>query len=177
MPLLKNGDFGTDPWVEIEDDAPLPAQQPVIVPLARLQREDRDRLVRRAYPLGVKLTPDDPIEAIEDWLGHLDLVALEFPKFTDGRAYSSAQILRQRYGFKGEIRAVGDVLVDQYQFMRRCGFNTFLIVEGRPMESWRKAQVDMTLVYQADDASYVEPGPALSIFEARRHRRAAVAAE
>lgn len=170
MPLLKNGDFGADPWIEIDDEAPLPPR-PAIISLKRLQSDDAAALRRSTYPLGVRLSPEDPIEALEDWTNDLDLVALEFPKFTDGRAFSSASILRERYGFRGEIRAVGDVLVDQYQFMRRCGFDAFLIREGRALESWAKAKVDMTLAYQTDNPILDHRPQAQSIFEARRQRR------
>ncbi len=77
--------------------------------------------------LGVILDPDDPLDEIIPDLQHLKMIVLNFPKFTDGRAYSTAQLLRGRLGFKGELRAVGDVLFDQLQLMQRCGFTAFEI--------------------------------------------------
>ncbi len=178
MPLLKKGSFGPDPWTRVDDEAPLPADRPVIVSLARLLGEADAAFFERSHSVGVFLQAGDDVEALADYLGRLGLIALEFPKFSDGRAFSSARILRQQHRFAGEIRAVGDVLVDQYQFMLRCGFDAFEIAEGRPLQSWKKAQVAMTLAYQSDDA---EPsgtgGPAQSIFEARRRAHASLAAE
>jgi uncharacterized protein (DUF934 family) len=76
------------------------------------------------------------------------VIALEFPKFGDGRAYSYARLLRERYGFRGELRAVGNVLRDQALFMLRCGFDAFEVTEGTPIEGWREALGEISVVYQ-----------------------------
>ena len=76
------------------------------------------------------------------------MVALEFPKFRDGRAYSTARLLRERYGFAGELRAVGDVLRDQFLFMHRCGFDAFEVADEQAVAAWRKAIAEFTVFYQ-----------------------------
>ncbi len=172
MPLHKNGEFTDDTWHVVDDESPLEPGRASIVSFDRLLGEAD--LSAFDGPLGVTLRPGEPVEKLEPLLDQLALVALEFPKFTDGRAYSSAKILRERFGFKGEIRAVGDVLVDQYQFMLRCGFDAFEIAKGRPLESWSKANVAMSLAYQADGSS--RHGPTQSIFESRRQARNSLAA-
>lgn len=74
---------------------------------------------------GVWLGPDDEPEAVLPWLADIPLIAIRFPVFTDGRGYSLARLLRSRYGYTGELRAVGDVLRDQLYFLQRCGFDAF----------------------------------------------------
>src|SRR3546814_2142105 len=84
---------------------------------------DLERLRGHNGRLGLRLKSDQSPAGIAEDLGHFQLVALEFPRFGDGRAYSYARLLRERYGFKGELRAVGNVLRDQFLFMLRCGFD------------------------------------------------------
>ena len=86
-------------------------------------------------------------------LPRIAVVALAFPGYRDGRAYTSARILRERYGFKGEVRAVGDVLREQAQFMVRCGFDAFTPADGSSPEEWAAAAGRFRHVYQraADD--------------------------
>lgn len=74
-------------------------------------------------PVGVILPNDTDIEVLEADAAKLSLVALQFPKWTDGRAYTQAHILRSRFRFQGEIRATGDVLVDMMPLLKRCGFD------------------------------------------------------
>ena len=76
------------------------------------------------------------------------MIALEFPKFTDGRSYSHARLLRDRYGFTGELRAVGNVLRDQFQFMLRCGFDSLEVAEARQIEGWAEAVSEIEGFYQ-----------------------------
>ena len=105
---------------DVSDDAA------VLVPLA-LWKSERDGLIARTALIGVKLAPnDDPAELAAD-VSRLALIAIEFPKFTDGRGYSIARLLRERYGYRGKLRAVGDVLHDQLFYMLRCGFDSFAI--------------------------------------------------
>jgi uncharacterized protein (DUF934 family) len=73
---------------------------------------------------------------------------LHFPKFTDGRAYSQARLLRERLKYTGEIRATGQVLPDQLNFMRRCGFDAFVLAKGDPLDAWRMANETFSGVYQ-----------------------------
>jgi uncharacterized protein (DUF934 family) len=124
MSLLKNGEQLQDSWVSIADDAALPDHGAVIVSASRWESENA-ALKARATPLGVRLGVDASLDVIADDLPHIELVALAFPAFTDGRAYSIARILRDKYAYKGEIRAAGNVLRDQLAFMVRCGFDSF----------------------------------------------------
>jgi uncharacterized protein (DUF934 family) len=107
-----------------------PARGDVIVPLA-LWLERREAF--RAYPgkLGVWLDANEGPELIEADVQRFDLIAVNFPKFGDGRGYSIARLLRERYGYKGELRAIGDVLHDHLHFMKQCGFDAFLLREDQ----------------------------------------------
>lgn len=99
--------------------------------------------------LGVVLGPtDDPAELAPD-LARLGLIAVQFPSFTDGRGYSTARILRERLGFRGELRAVGDVLRDQLFLMARCGFDTFALRADQDVVGCLKAFADFSVRYQA----------------------------
>ena len=124
MALIKNKKIVPDTWEYIDNDLPIPSEGQIIVSLTRWQTE-RHQLTRRKGTLGIRLTSEESAETIADDLTFFDLVALEFPTFKDGRAYSTARLLRERYHYKGELRAVGEVLRDQLQFMLRCGFDAF----------------------------------------------------
>ena len=124
MPLIKHDGLAADPWVSLGDDDVLPGNAPIIVSVERW-RAERDVLVGRGGALGIRLAAEDSPAEIAADLERFQLVALDFPKFTDGRAYSTARLLRERYGFKGEVRATGQVLRDQLLFMWRCGFDAF----------------------------------------------------
>jgi uncharacterized protein (DUF934 family) len=124
MPLVENGRIVEDRYVRVADDAPLPDRVPVIVSAKRFLA-DAAALVRRDGSLGVIWPNDRRVAELEPWLGHLALIALVFPKFKDGRAYSQARLLRETYGFGGMLRATGDVLRDQFHFLVRAGFNSF----------------------------------------------------
>ncbi len=164
MPLLKGGVLVEDRWVHVGDTDELPAEGPVIVGLKRWWRE-RERLIMRGGPLGVWLTAEQTPSELGDDLEFLDLVALDFPAFTDGRSYSNARRLRERYGFEGELRATGDVLRDQYLFLERCGFDALEVKAGETAETWRQAVHAITTPMQpaADGAE-----PAISLRERRR---------
>src|SRR5262245_66502475 len=118
--LLSRGPKGELPEV--------PAQGDVIVPLA-LWLARRDDLLSRAEAgtLGVWLDSNEGPEAIADDLQRFAVIAVNFPKFGDGRGYSIARLLRERYGYKGELRAIGDVLHDFVYFMKQCGFDAFAL--------------------------------------------------
>jgi uncharacterized protein (DUF934 family) len=140
MPLLKGGRFVQDGWRELaHGEAVPPTSGRVVIPFARLAGE-AEALAAFEGELGVRLEPKERVEGLEPWLPRLGLVALSFPAFGDGRALSAARILRQRYRFAGEVRAVGEVLVDQHQFMRQCGFDAFEITGGRALAGWRGAE-------------------------------------
>lgn len=95
----------------------------------------------------VLLHPDDDPQVLQPWLDSLPLIALQFPRFSDGRAYSQAYLLRARHGFEGELRAVGDVLRDQLAAMRHCGFSSFAIREDKSAEEALKGLEVFDLIY------------------------------
>lgn len=147
MRLYKNGAFVDDAWRMIGDDE-VSGDGPSILSLKAWLALGTD-LGGSNAPLGVKLEAGEMIDGLLPGLDRLSLVALSFPKFGDGRAFSKASMLRGQYGFKGEIRAVGDVLWDQLQLMRRCGFDAFAIENEptiRALESGKPAF--MTEFYQ-----------------------------
>jgi len=147
MPLIKNGAFVEDPYAIVTDDAPMPANG-AIVSLARFRR-DRESLLARNTPLGVKLASSEPPDALGEDVQRLSVVALEFPKFRDGRGFSWARMLRTRLGYEGEIRAVGDYLYDQIAFMHRVGIDAFQVRENFTLAEFRRALDEITDVYQA----------------------------
>jgi uncharacterized protein (DUF934 family) len=147
MPLVKDNALVDDPFVTVPEGGEVPSGGAVLVPLS-IWRERREELLERGTPLGVRLKSDESPELIADDLPHLALVALEFPKFRDGRAYSYARILRERYRYGGEVRAVGEVLMEQLHFMLRTGFDGFEIVDPNPLEAYRTALADFTVWYQ-----------------------------
>jgi uncharacterized protein (DUF934 family) len=121
MALWKDAAFQDDAFATLADDAPLP-DAAVLVSLKRFLAE-REALFDRSTPLGVILQPADRLDAIGEDLPRLAVLALAFPKFGDGRAFSLARLARERYGFSGELRAVGDILFDRIAYMQRCGFD------------------------------------------------------
>jgi uncharacterized protein (DUF934 family) len=147
MPLIKNGGFVADPWRHIEDGAPLPADAPATVSWKRWSSE-REILVGHNGRLGLRLPNDVPPLSLAQDAPRFDLIALAFPKFIDGRAFSQARLLRSRCGFTGELRATGDVLRDQLLFMQRCGIDAFEVSERAIAEDWLAALDDFDLFYQ-----------------------------
>ena len=147
MPLIRATGVVDDPWLFVPDEEPLPDTGAVIVTLARWQA-NRDQLTARPTPLGLRLKSDQPPSLIAGDIERFDVIALEFPKFTNGRAYSSARLLRERYGFRGELRAVGNVLRDQLAFMRRCGFDSYEIPQQVDAAAWLASLGGISVVYQ-----------------------------
>lgn len=147
MPLIKNGQLVADPWQAIGNEDPLPEDAHALISLERWQ-EDKEVLKVRTAGLGLQLRSDQSLPQVSADLPSFSLIALEFPKFTDGRAYSNARLLRERYSFSGELRAVGNVLRDQLLFMQRCGFDAFELPEDAPVEAWLKALEDFSVWYQ-----------------------------
>lgn len=146
MPLIKGGRFVTDPWRAVADEEPLPDVPKTSVSWERWTRE-RDALVASGAELGVRLPNDVAPAKLAPDLGRLQLVVLFFPRFTDGRAYSQARLLR-RLGYQGELRADGNVLRDQLLFMRRCGFDSFAVSERAHFEGWLQAFREFDVFYQ-----------------------------
>jgi uncharacterized protein (DUF934 family) len=148
MEIIKNEAVVSDPYRQIPDSTPLPPpSEDVIVSLSRF-RAERDTLIARSGRLGVRVPGDlDPGE-IEDDLRHLDVIAIELPKFTDGRAFSTGRLLRERLGYEGEIRAVGHFIRDQIFYLHRVGFDAFQLPEGRDPHDGLAAFRELTVQYQ-----------------------------
>jgi uncharacterized protein (DUF934 family) len=147
MALIKDGKLVADAFVDASAAAAVPAAGPVIVTVEQWQTQ-RAELLARGAPLGIRLHSDQSPELIAADLSHFALVALEFPKFRDGRAYSYARLLRERYGFKGELRAVGEVLLEQLFFMLRTGFDAFELQSADPLGDYRTALAEFSVWYQ-----------------------------
>jgi len=128
-----------------DDEAPPPGD--VIVSFTRFQAEG-DALLSQGRAVGVRLTAEESVDDLAYDLPRIGVVALEFPKYRDGRAYTGARLLRERYHYTGEIRAVGDVLREQALFMVRCGFDGFEPADGSSPQQWADAAGRYRHVYQ-----------------------------
>ena len=152
MALIKDRKPAADNWRLLEPGAdgalpPLPPAGDVIVPLA-LWQASRDALVSRRGRVGVWLAGEhDPADIAAD-LDHLHLIAVRFVSFTDGRGYSTARLLRERYGWRGELRAIGDIQRDQVFYLTRCGFDALALREGEDVETALAAFNDFSEAYQ-----------------------------
>lgn len=149
--IIKRDQVVDDTWHLLPKDATLDGlsnSDDVIVPLG-LWLEHAHALKARDGGLGVWLDSDEEVEAIADDLGAFQVVALNFPVFTDGRHFSSARLLRERYAYKGEVRAIGDVLRDQLFMMRRCGFDAYAVRADRDPYDALQSLTDFSVCYQA----------------------------
>lgn len=147
--LIDRNGRRADDWVVFNGDASsVKAGASVLLPLD-VFREYRDRWLTHDGRLGVLLSPSDDPAAIAGDLGRLALVAVDFPSFTDGRGYSIGRLLRDRYHYQGELRAVGDVLRDQLFLLARVGFDTFVLRDDQDVDACVKAFGDFSEAYQA----------------------------
>jgi phosphoadenosine phosphosulfate reductase len=124
MPLWKNGGFVEDSWQIVADDAPVPDGAPAIIGVKRW-REERPALAARNAPLGLLIAPGSKWDDVGGDLARFPVIAVTIPKYADGRAFSIARLLRERDGYAGEIRAIGDYIIDQVPLMRRVGIDAF----------------------------------------------------
>jgi uncharacterized protein (DUF934 family) len=154
--IIKDGRVVADAWEIVrlaEGEPPEAAIIPetnAIVPLSVWQAR-REELIGRpgGRPIGVWLGSGEAPEAIAADLAHFAVVAVDFPKFTDGRGYSTARLLRERYGYTGELRAIGDVLQDQLYFMKRCGFDAYAVRADKDIDAALAGLADFDESYQA----------------------------
>ena len=137
-----------DTFAHLADDEAPAVEGDLIVSFARFQA-DGDRWLAGGRRVGVRLKPDEAVEGLAYDLPRIAVVALDFPKFRDGRPLSAAALLRARYGYAGEIRAVGDVLRDLAKDMVRCGFDTFEPADGSTPEQWAASAFRFRHVYQS----------------------------
>lgn len=156
--IIKNREVVDDRWHLLPKDATLetvPNCDDVIIPL-NLWLEHGTALRGRDGGLGVWLDADEEPEAIAGDLDKFQVIAVNFPAFTDGRGFSSARLLRERFGYKGEVRAIGDVLRDQLFFMQSCGFDAYAIRADRDPHAALAGLDDFSEVYQT---SVTQPQP------------------
>lgn len=168
MRIIRDRTIQTDDWrlsPELDGNADSSAGSgPLMVSLSRLV-EEAEALFEGDNDIGVLLGPEDDLSEVEPYLSRLALVAIEFPKFTEGRGYSQARLLRNRFGFQGELRAVGDISRDRLAFLERCGFNAFVLRSGESLEAALPAFSEISLRYQpAEDGA--------DTIGSLRHRRA-----
>lgn len=146
MPLVKKGEEIANEWMHVADGAALPDHTKVTVSLSRFLALKQE-LGNEPGPEGVRLAPDDDPAKLEPYLGELGLIEVAFPKYTDGRGFSQAQLLRRRFGFGGELRAVGHVLRDQIFYMHRSGFDAYETARATVSEV-QEALAEYSEVYQ-----------------------------
>lgn len=136
--IILDKKIANDDWTLVADDALLTEAKEVInySRWANAEGAEKDALIakRDSGSLGIQLNAGDTADLLASDSKSFALINVEFPKFADGRGYSAARLLRERYGFKGQLRAVGDVLFDQLFFMMRCGFNAMAMREDQDLE-------------------------------------------
>ncbi|ETR77419.1 oxidoreductase [Afipia sp. P52-10] len=147
MPLVKGGEVVADRYIRILDDTPVPVDGPVLVPAARFLA-DADELTARNAETGVIWPNSRDIDELAPYLDKLTVVALEFPNFKDGRAYSQARILREQYRYQRELRATGQVLRDQFVFMLRAGFDSLEVKKDSDAEAFATVIKRYSVFYQ-----------------------------
>jgi uncharacterized protein (DUF934 family) len=147
MPLISNAEQVEDRYRRIVDDMPVPEEGAVLLPAARFLA-DAERIAGRLGATGVIWPNDRDIAELAPFLDRLALVALAFPAFKDGRAYSQARTLRERYRFRGELRATGDVLRDQFLLLHRAGFDAFEVRKPEDARAFCEALQRYNVFYQ-----------------------------
>jgi len=146
--LIKNSEITENNWITLDKDfaGDLPTESS-FVPFAYFI--ENTAAVCEKSNIGVWLDSDESPEALEPYLDKLSYIAINFPKFVDGRGYSYARILRDRLSYKGELRAIGDVLHDQMFFYQRCGFDAYAVREDKNAEIAMQGLGDFSNCYQA----------------------------
>ena len=147
MPLVKQGKITTDLFVHVADGAELPGDGAILIPAARFL-ENPEALLKRAGKIGVIWPNNRDLDDLVPYLERLAVVALVFPSFRDGRAYSQARLLRERYGYEGEMRATGQVLRDQFVFMLRAGFDAFEVKKDADAAAFAETVKRYSVFYQ-----------------------------
>jgi len=149
----ETGFVGNDPWVIETDELKAGEDDKVLLPL--------DQLIERAETsndvgLGVLIKPADDVRKLEPYLYRLEIVAVEFPSFSDGRAFSHASLLRDRLAYKNELRAVGDVLIDQIPLMLRCGVDSFAVKNATALKRLEEGRLPGIAVHYQPTARHAD---------------------
>ncbi len=150
MPIIKDQQVSENTWIFVADDAP--ATTGNITVSVKRWLEDKQTLLQHAGKVGIRLTPGDSVADIGGDLPAISLIELDFPVFTDGRAFSQARLLRSRYAYRGEIRAVGHFLADQVFYLHRVGVDAFEINKAEDVEPALSAMHDFSVRYQDSSA-------------------------
>ena len=154
MRLVKGNRIVEDTFVRVLDDTPVPDHGPIIVPAARFLADSAE-LLSRTDPIGVLWPNNRNVSELAPYLDKLALVALVFPAFKDGRAYSQARLLRERHSYRGELRATGDVLRDQFLFLVRAGFDAFEVKKDADAEAFAASVSRYSVFYQPASDEHV----------------------
>ena len=147
MPLVKSGKIAGDTFVNVADDAEISGDGAILISSARFLA-DPETLSRRPAKTGVVWPNNRDLDELVPYLDRLAAVALVFPSFRDGRAYSQARLLRERHGYDGELRATGQVLRDQFVFMLRAGFDAFEVNKEADAEAFAATARRYSVFYQ-----------------------------
>lgn len=156
--LFKDGKFIADPfraWAEGDDPATVRYTH---IPL-QVFIENREAVLGNPHPNGLLIAPADRVEDVADDLGRFASIAISFPGFTDGRGYTTARLVTERFGYRGEVRATGDVLMDQLTLMRRCGINAFVVTHAATRKALETGHLTtVNLFYQPIGTTEVPVG-------------------
>jgi len=152
MALWRRSGFAADTWTNVADGASVPDEGAIIVSASRWLAE-REALKARAALVGVRVEAAKTAPALFAEIADRPLIALAFAKFADGRAFSYARLLRERFKFAGELRAVGDVLIDEIPFMLRCGFDSFEVVNPATLSRLEQGALPGPTIYYQPSAA------------------------
>ena len=147
MKIIKDKQIIEDSWTHVADSDEI-TNGDITVSLSRWKKE-KTELGDHQGNIGIRISPADTVEDIATDLNNVKLVAVEFPAFTDGRAFSHARILRSRYGYEGEIRAIGNYMPDQVFYLTRVGVNAFQLENPEQLKLALSTMEDFTVKYQA----------------------------
>jgi uncharacterized protein (DUF934 family) len=146
MQIIKDNQITNDAWEYKPDDAEL-GDGDVTISLARFQ-QNGEELINRKGKLGIRIVPDDSVERLADYLPKIALIELYFPELADGRLFSHAWLLRNRYSYTGEIRATGHYLPDQVFYLSRVGVNSFYPEKSEDLSVTLASLNDFSVKYQ-----------------------------
>jgi uncharacterized protein (DUF934 family) len=149
MPILRHGEIVDDIWLNLADDETPPEGGAITVSHSRWQTE-RQTLKARKQPLGLRISGDVDVHTLANDFVHFDLVAVAFPGIADGRGYSQARLIRQRYGFTGELRATGPLVRDVFAALERVGFDAIDARDEVEAKAWTEAVARITVRLQPD---------------------------
>ncbi|MBT6105707.1 DUF934 domain-containing protein [SAR92 clade bacterium H231] len=145
--LLKEGQVVDNSWSTVVEDAGDLPPGDILLPLQRWLHQ-HSQLSQHSGRVGLWIEGNEEIEAVAEQLIQAPVVAIRFPKFVDGRGFSAARLLRERYGYQGEIRATGEIIRDQLYLLQRCGFNAFEFGEEVDLAEASKSLADFSDAYQ-----------------------------